>query len=278
MALALRYGPGRRPTPAGWGLLGVIYLAIWVVGWFGYQAAVGYEQRLRALEDTPWAKTAATIAAGSQGLVPRAVLDASWVRALQAPYTRARDGAETAGQAVTWWLAGFLTLCGVLVGLTWFTIGTTRAVGYALLMTALPALAVGVFAPLLMIKATLFIGPLPVLLQFESKSIIGSIGALFGRGQVLLGAAVVAFSVLIPTVKTLVLLVLAGRPRASRESHLHRFVHLLGPWSMAEVFVVAALLVFFGSDGAGNTAAEIEPGTWYFLSYVLMSVTASLLL
>ena len=202
MALALRHGPGRRPTPPGWGLLGVIYLSIWIAGWFGYQAAVGYETRLRALEDTPWAKTAATIAAGSQGLVPHAVLEASWVRALQAPYTRARDAAQSADRAVTWWLVGFLTLCG----------------------------------------------------------------------------AVVAFSVLIPTIKTLLLLMLAGRPRASRESHLHRFVHLLGPWSMAEVFVVAALLVFFGSDGAGNTAAEIEPGTWYFLTYVLMSVTASLLL
>ena len=165
-----------------------------------------------------------------------------------------------------------------MVGLTWGIAGTARAVGYALLLTALPALAVGVFAPLLMIKATLSIGPLPVLLQFESKSIMGSISALFGRGQFLLGGAVVAFSVLIPTLKTLILLLLASRPRADRESHLHRFVHLLGPWSMAEVFVVAALLVFFGSDGSGNTAAEIEPGTWYFLTYVLMSVTASLLL
>lgn len=133
------------------------------------------------------------------------------MRDLQAPYTRARDETAAAGRAVIWWLICFLALCAALVVTTWHLTRASRAVGYALLLTALPALAVGVFAPLLMIKATLYIGPLPVLLQFESKSIAGSISALFGRGQFI-------------------------------------------------------LLVFFGSAGAGHTAAEIEPGTWFFLS------------
>jgi len=45
---------------------------------------------------------------------------------------------------------------------------------------------------------------------------------------------------------------------------------------MLDVFVVALLLVYLGSGKGGVTRSEIEIGLYFFLAYVLLSMTASL--
>jgi len=179
---------------------------------------------------------------------------------------------------VTYWFVGFLTLCIGLAGVSYLASRDETILGYALLMAAFPAFAVGIFAPMLMIRTTLNLLTFPLLLQFQSKSVIGSIGTLFGRDQYFLALAILLFSVAIPVFKSTILLFFSHETGGKRRDQIHQLCYAVGAWSMAEIFIVAALLVFFGSGSLDRTAAEIEPGTWYFGSYVIMSIIASLLL
>ena len=52
----------------------------------------------------------------------------------------------------------------------------------------------------------------------------------------------------------------------------------IGKWSMADVFIVAILVVFFSTKQDIHTSIKIEVGLYFFISYVLLSMLGSTLL
>ncbi len=139
-------------------------------------------------------------------------------------------------------------------------------------------LVVGLAAPMLTVVAQRDVAVLgTVVLQFETKSILGTVRDLYSGGSVFVAVLLALFSVVVPGAKLTVslLALLAPGPRA-RDACV-RFVTAIGKWSMTDVFVVAVLLAFLAGGGE-LTDARLGPGLYFFAVYGLLSMVGGMLL
>jgi uncharacterized paraquat-inducible protein A len=60
--------------------------------------------------------------------------------------------------------------------------------------------------------------------------------------------------------------------------NITKIIDKLGKWSMADVFIVSFLVVFFSTKQDINSALKIESGLYFFLGYVLLSMLGSSLI
>jgi paraquat-inducible protein A len=147
-----------------------------------------------------------------------------------------------------------------------------------LLGISLIALTVGITAPAMTMvaqKNIKFVGDL--VLYYESRGIIDTIIALLGpKGSWLIGFPLLLFSVVLPLVKTGALIVAMLRPTKDLEKIL-AFVHKVGKWSMADVFVVSLLLSFFAAGHDGFIEAKLMVGIYFFAYYAILSILGATL-
>jgi len=145
-----------------------------------------------------------------------------------------------------------------------------------LLVVSLLALIVGLSAPVLMIITYKDIPVLGrVVFMFQSKGILSTIKTSFHSGNYIVGAAILLFSVIIPLIKSMVMGCTLIEKTRNKGSTWLGLIKKIGKWSMADVFVIAILLVFFTMDKTETTTAEIETGLYFFLGYVIFSLIAS---
>ena len=144
---------------------------------------------------------------------------------------------------------------------------------------SLLSLLFGLISPLLMMvvyKALPILGE--VTLSFESKSIVTTITKLFSDHNYLLALIILLFSVIVPVMKSL-LIILYGFLREHKMSEkIVRWIEKIGKWSMIDVFIVALLVVLFSTKQDIHTAMVVEVGFYFFLGYVLLSMIGSGLL
>jgi hypothetical protein len=114
-----------------------------------------------------------------------------------------------------------------------------------------------------------------VVFSYETKSLTGSIAHLFSQNEWAVATAIVLFSVVIPWLKNLSMLAVALLVRRPFARKLVAFFKHLGKWSMLDVFVVATLLVFLTFEHGDVSRAQVGPGVYFFLGYVLMSMGVS---
>ncbi len=166
----------------------------------------------------------------------------------------------------------FLLSLSVLV-LSWFLRRRWGDVGYALISISMVSLILGLGTPILSIEAS---KDLPVIgetvLQFQSKGILSSIESLIEHDNLWIALLLLLFSVVVPIAKTSVIfLTLFARTHHISIKGLHLSKNI-GKWSMADVFVIAIIVVFFSSEQEALTKAEIQSGLWFFANYVIMSL------
>jgi hypothetical protein len=144
---------------------------------------------------------------------------------------------------------------------------------------AMISLFFGLTAPLVMIGIT---KALPVIgvttLSFDTKTIISTIQKLYNHKEYLIASVVLIVSILIPFLKTLVLLIYGLLKENGTGKNLVSFINKLGKWSMADVFIVSFLVVFFSTKQDINSTLKIEVGLYFFLGYVLLSMLGSSLI
>jgi hypothetical protein len=174
----------------------------------------------------------------------------------------------------------FFGLTGSILLLAWLIRRRLDDLGYAALGVALVALIVGLTTPILSLEAS---KQLPVLgqtlFQFQSKGILSSIQSLRAHGDVWLALLLFLFSVVLPALKTLIAFLTLFSQTHSFSLRGLKLSRHLGKWSMADVFVVATLVVFFSSNEPGGmTHAEIQAGLWFFATYVALSLLGSQLI
>jgi paraquat-inducible protein A len=108
-------------------------------------------------------------------------------------------------------------------------------------------------------------------------SILDGVSYMLAHGEVFIGLVILVFSLVLPPLKLLALLLVSTRllPPAGR-ARLYGWVELLGRWGMLDVLVVAVLVAFVK---LGDTV-RIQPGVGLFLfsACVLVSILASLCL
>jgi uncharacterized paraquat-inducible protein A len=117
-----------------------------------------------------------------------------------------------------------------------------------------------------------------VTLSFDTKSIIGTIEKLFVQENYIIALLVLSFSIIIPLVKTIIILLYGFLKESGLGKSIIAFIDKLGKWSMADVFIVALLVVFFSTKQDIHSALKVESGLYFFLGYVLLSMIGSSLI
>jgi hypothetical protein len=144
-------------------------------------------------------------------------------------------------------------------------------------LSGIIALVGGLITPIMMMsihKEVEYLGD--VVLTMESKGVFGSIEKLFDNQEYIVGGALLLFSIILPLLKSISILFVAIFIDSRFAHNIVHIFKLIGKWSMADVFVVATFLVYFSASDSQMSRAEIEVGLYLFLSYVIVSIIATL--
>ena len=169
----------------------------------------------------------------------------------------------------------FAVAATVLLVLYFFL--SLRSFTIAVSLGALIALINGLVTPIMLMivhKEVEYLGD--VILSFESKGILGSISKLYGENNLTVAIVILLFSVVVPLLKTFAMLFVSIYEYSPFAARVVQFFRHLGKWSMLDVFVVALLLVYMTSNSQDISRAEAETGLYFFLTYVFLSMIASL--
>ena len=144
-----------------------------------------------------------------------------------------------------------------------------------LILISLTCLFPGLFYPMLTIKVG---ADLPIVgtltLHETTQSILNTIQTLHENDNSLVAGLILLFSVLVPLLKAILLMIVLFFKNVGSRAKLYKFVALIGKWSMADVFVVGVLLGFLATRSDDNIEAVLHAGFYYFLAYCLISVLA----
>jgi len=118
----------------------------------------------------------------------------------------------------------------------------------------------------------------------KRNSILGTASELWNGGNAFVAVLIVTFSVIVPTLKALLLLASAAPLAAGPRRTLGSIAAASGKWSMADVFVIAIFIAFLAGAGLSESRglvdfqARLESGFWWFLGYCLLSLLATQLI
>jgi len=146
------------------------------------------------------------------------------------------------------------------------TLGGRRFLLSLAIVAASVCLALGVSLPI--IKLTKF-----VFFTYE-HSLISTVNALIRSGQLFLGITVLIFSIVLPVMKLLYLLLLSTLPQRElkRLSRQVRALEWLGKWSMHDVLVLSLSIFFIKSRGVYD--AKSLNGVYFFTAAVVLMILA----
>jgi hypothetical protein len=118
----------------------------------------------------------------------------------------------------------------------------------------------------------------------NSRSIIDIITALYQSHNFVVALLVGLFSIVIPTIKLITMLILLLPVALSIKQRLRAIISVIGKWSMADVFVVAIIVAYMaGNASAGmgdtlKTQSQFEIGFYYFLGYCIFSIASQMMI
>ncbi|MDT8404369.1 paraquat-inducible protein A [Sulfuriflexus sp.] len=125
-------------------------------------------------------------------------------------------------------------------------------------------LLAGLFSPMLTLEKFIFVE--------NTFSLVSGVWQLLREGKWLLFLILLAFSILLPVLKLIVLYQLVA-PRAVRPGRYRRYLELMheyGRWSMLDVFVVAVLIVAVKLDVLFEV--QVHFGLYAFAAAVLLTM------
>jgi uncharacterized paraquat-inducible protein A len=117
----------------------------------------------------------------------------------------------------------------------------------------------------------------------NSRSIIDTISALYQSHHFVVAMLVGLFSIVIPAVKLITMLILLLPVPPLIKQRLSKMISGIGKWSMADVFVVAIIVTYMaGNASAGmgdmlKTQSQFEIGFYYFLGYCIFSIASQIM-
>ncbi|MEH6734709.1 paraquat-inducible protein A [Shewanella frigidimarina] len=118
----------------------------------------------------------------------------------------------------------------------------------------------------------------------NSRSIIDTIAALYQSHHFVVAMLVGLFSIVIPAVKLITMLILLLPVTPLIKQRLSKMISVIGKWSMADVFVVAIIVTYMaGNASAGmgdmlKTQSQFEIGFYYFLGYCIFSIASQMMI
>ncbi len=145
-------------------------------------------------------------------------------------------------------------------------LGGRRFLLSSAIVAASVCLALGVSLPI--IRLTKF-----VFFTYE-HSLLSTVETLIRTGQIFLGTMVAVFSIALPVVKLLYLLLLSTLPvhELKRQSRRLRALEWLGKWSMHDVLVLSLTIFFIKAQGLYD--ARSLTGVYFFTAAVMLMILA----
>ena len=148
-----------------------------------------------------------------------------------------------------------------------------------LILISLACLYPGLVFAMLTIKVGTVLPLVGSLELYEAtQSIMQTIDNLFFNKNYLVAWLILLFSVVVPGLKTLMLLfVLLFKNNRWRES-VFKFVSVIGKWSMADVFVVSIFMAYLATQSNEAVSATLHEGFYYFTAYCVFSILGTQLI
>ncbi len=152
----------------------------------------------------------------------------------------------------------------------------TNFLALVLILLSFGLLFPGVSLPVLTIKGAISL-PLVGKMELgqETRSIWGTIQYLFETKNTLVGFLILCFSVVVPIVKGLLLLLILFPVSYGFRINTLKVIRRIGKWSMADVFVVAVFLAYLATASMEVFQATLERGFYFFLGYCILSVAST---
>ncbi|MEJ0001037.1 MAG: paraquat-inducible protein A [Verrucomicrobiota bacterium] len=205
-------------------------------------------------------------------------------KALSADVTRELKTVRAEASVAAWWswfllsLSLFYAVATLAVNRSFFA----RSTLFALTAISVVFFIIGLLAPAMVIWTAPTIpmesGPLQFVVQHEVRGIAAIIWELLTSGHFIIGGFLLLFSIVTPMTKaSLTFFVTACRSRALN-FRIGEFLHTIGKWSMADVFVAAVLLALYALKFQEATKSIPCLGLYYFIGYCLLSLTTTELL
>jgi paraquat-inducible protein A len=155
------------------------------------------------------------------------------------------------------------------------TMSTRNWIALGLIIASLVCLYPGLFQPVLSIHIAPKLPLVGEVTLYESiQSIVQTVETLYTNNNKLVAFLILFFSIIVPIVKAVILLLVLFVKQWSSRQSLFRFVEMIGKWSMADVFVVGVFMAFLASKSNDGFHAELHSGFYYFLSYCILSLLA----
>lgn len=132
------------------------------------------------------------------------------------------------------------------------------------ILSASVCLALGISLPIIRLTKYVF--------WSTDHSLLSTVTVLLNDGQTFLGAMVLVFSIILPVMKLLYLLLVSTLPAAEvfRQRRQLRALEWLGKWSMHDVLVLALTIFFIKSQGVYDAASL--SGVYFFTAAVLLMI------
>lgn len=153
-------------------------------------------------------------------------------------------------------------------------ISTRNWIGIGMLLISIALLIPGLTFDLLTLDISIN-ALISIEVYNETRSILGTIQDLFANGNAMVGVLILFFSVIVPFVKAVLLLLVTIFQHVPKRKGIYKFIGLISKWSMADVFVVGVFIAFLSLKSDNNVNAEIHSGFWFFFLYCIVSIAAA---
>jgi paraquat-inducible protein A len=205
-------------------------------------------------------------------------------KALNSDVTRLLKTVRQESSVAAWW-SWFLLNLSLFYVVTVMALErslTARSVLFSLTAISFILFVIGILAPAMVIWTAPSIpmesGNLSFVLQHQVRGIAAIIWELLTTGHWIIGAFLLLFSIVTPLTKaSLTFFVTVSRSKALNYK-IGQFLHIIGKWSMADVFVAGVLLALYALKAQQATKSIPCLGLYYFIGYCLLSMTTTELL
>jgi paraquat-inducible protein A len=132
------------------------------------------------------------------------------------------------------------------------------------ILSAAVCLALGISLPIISLTKYVF--------WTTEHSLLSTVDVLIRDGQTFLGLTVLVFSIVLPVLKLLYLLLVSTLPAAelTRQHRRLKALEWLGKWSMHDVLVLALTIFFIKAQGVYDAASL--SGVYYFTAAVVLMI------
>ena len=153
-----------------------------------------------------------------------------------------------------------------------------NALALGLTAVSIGLLIPGLTQPVLTIVASINMLGVTQELFRQTQSVLQAVRTLHESGNDFVAGLILFFSITVPFLKALTLLIILLLRNPASRYRLYLMVRSLSKWAMADTFAVGVFIAFLAARGTDNLDGIVGPGFYYFAAYCLVSNLAFQLL